>query len=62
MGEGGHIKATGEGGVHVTVRKVVGGVSQYAFVNKVYEAIVDLKDGVESAWPMVDSAANPEAG
>lgn len=58
----GHIRATGDEPVRVTVRKVVGGVSQYIFVNKVYEAIVDLEDGTESAWPLVDSAVDSAGG
>lgn len=55
-----HIRAAGDGRwgeVRTSVRKVVGGVPHYVFVNKGYEAIVGLEDGGESAWPVVGCTA-----
>ena len=50
----GFLKATGDGRVRVTVEKRVGKESTYIYVNRVFEAIRDQKDGSESAWPAVN--------
>lgn len=52
----GHIQAEGEQVVDVSVCKVTGGVPKYIWVNRVFTAICDLKDGGESAWPAADFA------
>ena len=47
----GFLKATDEGCVKVTVEKRVGRESTYIYVNRVFDAIGNLRDGSESAWP-----------
>lgn len=40
--------------VDVTVKRIVNGATLYVFVNRVYESIVRLGDGVELAWTDAD--------
>ncbi|CAM9752266.1 unnamed protein product [Sphacelaria rigidula] len=47
----GWIPTRGADAVQVTVKRIVSGAPRYILVNRVYRAIVDLRDGSESAWP-----------
>ncbi|CAM9660465.1 unnamed protein product, partial [Sphacelaria rigidula] len=47
----GYIESQGSNAVQVTAKRVVNGGPRYILMNRVYSAIVTLRDGSESAWP-----------